>query len=142
MLDSFIETVNTCCSLHMGAFGMLLTFQVDSLRAQLDQQRRQEEQKELEELRQIQSKLVEEEVDKRLKEEVSKSKDPKSLVRKGQHASSSSSQSKLLKAVVKRRSNSKEDQKSGDAAQPPAKTAKLGALAGLGDYSSSSEEDS
>lgn len=111
---------------------------VDDVKAGIENKRLKEEKQELDDYRKMKDKLFEESEERRLKSEVSVNKQNVSKKLVG----STKKQSKLLLgAVVKKRSASEND----DSNKEPAKKAKsetgLGALAGLGDYSSSSEEE-
>ena len=111
---------------------------VDDVKAEIENKRLKEERQELDEYRKMKDKLFEESEQRRLKSEISVDRHHGSKTLDG----STKKQSKLLLgAVVKKRSASENDNSN----KEPAKKAKpetgLGALAGLGDYTSSSEEE-
>merc|ERR1712156_1255707 len=111
---------------------------VDDVKAEIENKRLKEEKQALDDYRKMKDKLFEESEERRLKSEISVNKQPLTKTLEG----STKKQSKLLLgAVVKKRSASDHD----DSSKEPAKKAKsetgLGALAGLGDYSSSSEDE-
>ena len=111
---------------------------VDDVKAEIENKRLKEEKQALDDYRKMKDKLFEESEERRLKSEISVNKQPLTKTLEG----AAKKQSKLLLgAVVKKRSASDND----DSKQEPVKKAKsetgLGALAGLGDYSSSSEDE-
>ena len=115
---------------------------VDDVRTRMEREKRLEEKRELEEYRKGQAELREKELEERLK--ASSTAVSRPIVNK---AKSSSSQSKLLLGAVKRsNSNKKSAEETGNSSTPAKVTKKedsppknaLGALAGLGDYDSSS----
>jgi len=99
---------------------------VDDVKERLERQRRQEEERELADLRQIQSDLREKEVSSRLKEPVA----PKKTAA---NSGPQKTQSKLLQGVIKRKSDGKKEEDAGGKKAKPA----LGALA---DYASSDDD--
>ena len=111
---------------------------VDDVKAEIENKRLKEEKQALDDYRKMKDKLFEESEERRLKSEISVNKQPLTKTLEG----AAKKQSKLLLgAVVKKRSASDND----DSKKEPVKKAKsetgLGALAGLGDYSSSSEDE-
>eukprot|EP00095_Tigriopus_kingsejongensis_P006673 maker-scaffold660_size117387-snap-gene-0.33 protein:Tk06673 transcript:maker-scaffold660_size117387-snap-gene-0.33-mRNA-1 annotation:"nefa-interacting nuclear protein nip30" len=109
--------------------------QVDDLRSQLERRRRLEEKAELESYRQSQMELQVKAEEERVKLEVVERSKPH---RNPSNAKSHSNQKQLLGKIVKKRTQ--EPPTPSTEVVVPAKQAKLGALAGLGDYSSSSED--
>ena len=110
---------------------------VDDVKAEIENKRLMEERLQLDEYRKMKEKLFEESEERRLKSEISvKSTQPSKALQ-----GSTKKQSKLLLgAVVKKRTVSETD----ESKYVPPKKAKpenaLGALAGLGDYGSSSSD--
>ena len=112
---------------------------VDDVKAEIENKRLKEERHELDEYRKMKEKQFEEDEERRLKIEMSVKKlpQPTSKLLEG-----TKKQSKLLLgAVVKKRPISETEDS--NSKNEPLKKAKptLGALAGLGDYSSSSDSE-
>ncbi len=107
---------------------------VDDVRTEMELKRIKEERTELENYRKMKDKLFDEEEQRRLKSELLISS---SNGKREQRVKTEKKQAKLLLgAVVKKRPNTEQS----DSKQPEKKQAKLGALAGLGEYSSSEDE--
>lgn len=124
---------------------MILMFQVDDLRSQLERKRRLEENKELEEYRQSQIALQEKAQEEKLRLEMVTR--PVVASSGANNSSRISSQKKLLGAMVRKRPKEDQDLSNNTISNPipvvekRAKVTGGGALIGLGDYSSSSEEE-
>ena len=110
---------------------------VDDVKAEIENQRLKEERKALDDYRKMKDKLFEESEERRLKSEISVDKH---LLSKKSEGSTKKQSKLLLGAVVKKRSSEIVDSTKEPVKKPKTETG-LGALAGLGDYSSSSEDE-
>lgn len=105
---------------------------VDDVKAEIEYKRLKEERNELEEYRKMKDRLLEEDETRRLKAEIESS----ATKNKSKIIETKKQSKLLLGAVVKKRTKSESDE-----AKVAEKKPKLGALAGLGDYASSSEDE-
>lgn len=114
---------------------------VDEIKSVAEIQRIREERKELEEYKKMQEKLMEENEHKRLKDDVVTAKTNQAKLDQPKKT-----QSKLLSGVLVRKrsasNNTTMESKSSPLEPVPKKIEKPSALAGLGDYGSSSSDDS
>lgn len=112
---------------------------VDDVKAEIDKKRRQEERQELDDYRKMKEKLLEEDESRRLKNEIANKPSTAAAANVKLKKESTKKQASLvLGAVVKKRPNSNNDTPK---EEPEKRQKTLGALAGLGGYASSSDED-
>ena len=113
---------------------------VDDVKAEIERKKKQEERQELDDYRKMKEKLLEESEDRRLKSDLPLLNKPKQVQK-----SESKKQAKMLIGAVKvkKRDLVVEENKNNEVKSPKkAKSTPLGALAGLGSYISSSDEES
>ena len=111
---------------------------VDDVKAGIEYKRIQEERQELDDYRKMKEKLLEESEEKRLKSDLTSGAKTNKTAHKLDNQSKKQAKLLLGAVKVKKRTNSDTEDKSEPIKKT--KTESLGALAGLGDYSSSDEE--
>ena len=110
---------------------------VDDVKAELENKRLKEEKEELENYRKMKEKLFEESEERRIKSEMSARAPQSNKTLEG----SSKKQSKLLLAAVVKKRTFSENDNTKELTKKAKPNPGLGALAGLGDYASSTDDE-